>query len=117
MEFTARIPADLAAELQADGLARPIPQVRSSGPLLADLILAFNSSVSVVTLLGTPIGTKSISERIVSWLGRQKAESGARLTLSARGRHGRVELEIDDSTTAPEIASLISDIVKALDTK
>ena|SRR5215831_12957846 len=117
MEYTAHIPADLAQELQADGLARPIPQVRSSGPLLADLIISVDSAAAIVTMLGTPIGTRSISERIVRWLRRPRVESGVKVRMSARGRHGRVEMEIDSSTRTMDIAPIISDIIKVLDTK
>lgn len=115
MEYTAHIPADLALELQADGLARPIPQVRSSGAIVADLIIAVDGAAAIVTLLGTPIGTASISERIVRWLRRPRAEGGVKVLMRARGRHGRVEMEIDDSTNITDIASTIADLVKALD--
>jgi hypothetical protein len=117
MEYTAHIPADLASELQAAGLARPIPQVRSAGPLLADLIIAAGNAATIVTLIGTPIGTKSISENITHWLRHRRTESGVRVKMSVQGRHGRVEMEIDDSTAAADVASTISDLIKALDAK
>jgi hypothetical protein len=115
MEYTAQIPADLALELQTDGLARPIPQVRSSGAFLADLMIVVDGAAAIVTLLGTPIGTNSISERIVHWLRRPQSESGVKILMRARGRHGRVEMEIDNSTDISDIAATISDLVKSLD--
>ena len=67
-KLVAEVPAEVAADLEAAGLADPLPMLRSGGPVAADLLITgAQIATTLITILQVPETLSYLSGALSEW--------------------------------------------------
>jgi hypothetical protein len=106
-KLLAKLPTDLAAALHDEGFASLLPIVRSGGPVDVDVaVVALQVATSVVTFAQGPETMHYLAAALTKWR-RSHKTSGVKLTVSAKGPQGRVDLDLTDNVSATDIEAVL----------
>ncbi|WP_327035108.1 hypothetical protein [Micromonospora ureilytica] len=101
----ALLPAEVATDLESDGLATRLPVVRAGGGIDAEVIV---TGVQIATVLVTfaqaPSAFEDIAKRLHRW---RAARQPGTVEVQVRGRNGMARLELNSSTDPKDVAALL----------
>lgn len=118
MDATFHLPADLAEELVAEGLANryepPLVKVGgatmlSVGDVAAPTLIMLSVGADIVAVTGIRAPLAVIAERISQWTQRA-GKSGRKYALLAIGPRGQLRLDLDDPPDSAAITALLDQI-------
>ena len=101
----ALVPAEVAAELEAEGLATRLPVVRAGGGIDADLVVTgIQVATVLVTFAQAPAALEDLAKRLHRWWSGRRPE---KVLIQVRGRSGKAQLELDPSVAPEDVAALL----------
>jgi hypothetical protein len=103
-----RLPVELADELEQQGLAAPVPAVRSGLDLVPGIALtAIEVVTTVITLAEAPTIFRDLAAMLVKWRKSQPAAKPGDIVVSVTGPGGTARLQLNQAVSEDQIAQVL----------
>jgi len=107
-QITAALPSDVAQELIDAGMASTVPATRTGLPLADIVVTGLTVVTTVITLAQGPAALEDLAHRLASWRHHTRLGSDPVVSVDASGPNGRVSLQLTSTTSAEELAQVVS---------